>query len=401
MSELASALMEKLIQVDPRQVIKLVISGPLQKEGFQKIVASPIVLKGQTVYQFFQYTSKQVFHLNLLPEQLFSKAAELFDGNFKQLNLLATEFDYSFRVTKNGTLLFNRKRSGREKVEPQPHNREKHYLLPEGDVVPALVDLGVITSEGRIVRLMYDKYKQINRFLEMVEDVLPENTGQSLNIIDFGCGKSYLTFILYYYFTTVRRLPVSIVGLDLKEDVVRHCNEIAEKYGYHHLHFYVGDIAHYAPNQSVDMVITLHACDTATDYALFTAICRQAKVILSVPCCQHELNAQIKSQQFSALTRFGIIQERFSALSTDAIRGCLLEACGYRTQILEFIEIAHSPKNLMIRAVLPQKWEKSFPVLQEGTIKKQKAALQEAERLMQEFQFVPTLYRLLKEQKLI
>ena len=176
---------------------------------------------------------------------------------------------------------------------------------PEGDVIPALLDLGIITSEGRVVHSMYDKYKQINRFLEMVEDVLPENAGMTLNIIDFGCGKSYLTFVLYYYFTTVRCLPVSIVGLDLKEDVVKHCNEIAEKYGYHHLHFYVGDIAHYAPDQSIDMVITLHACDTATDYALFTAICQQAKVILSVPCCQHELNAQIKSQQFSALTRFG------------------------------------------------------------------------------------------------
>lgn len=403
MNQLIQALLEKLIAIDPSQVIKIVISSPRQKEGFQKIAVTPIRMKGTTYYQFFQYTAQQVFHDNVLPEHLLEKAALLFTEGFKQMLILTTEYDYSFRISKSGGLLSNRKRQNREKVEPQPHNREKHYLLPEGDVVPALVDLGIITSDGKVVRSMYDKYKQINRFLEMVEDVTPDKVTEPLHIVDFGCGKSYLTFVLYYYFTVVKRLPVLITGLDLKKEVVEHCNQIAEKYGYRDLHFFVGDIAQYNKEQPIDMVITLHACDTATDYALYAAVCRQAKVILSVPCCQHELNKQIKTESLSALTRFGIIKERFSALSTDAIRGCLLEACGYQTQILEFIDIAHSPKNLMIRAVRSaQQKDKALPSsVKESVLTKRKTALQEAERLMQEFQFVPTLYRLLKEQRII
>lgn len=239
------------------------------------------------------------------------------------------------------------------------HNRRKHYILPEGLPVPFLIDLGVQTKDGKIIHAKYDKFRQINRFLEFVRDVLPAlPKDRKVSILDFGCGKSYLTFALYYYLKILNHYDIDVVGLDLKEDVIDSCNQLKEKYGYHNLTFLKGDIREYDEKEQVDMVVTLHACDTATDYALYKAITWNAKVILSVPCCQHELNKQINSRLLQPVLKYGILKERMSALFTDGIRANLLEQAGYETQILEFIDMEHTPKNILIRAIRKNGFQK-------------------------------------------
>lgn len=265
------------------------------------------------------------------------------------------------------------------------HNRQKRYVLQEGIPVPFLVDLGVMTADGTIVRTRYDKFRQINRFLEFIEDILPKlDKNKETTIIDFGCGKSYLTFAMYYYLHILKEYPIRVIGLDLKRDVIARCNQLADRYGYEKLKFYHGDIAEYEGVTQVDMVVTLHACDTATDYALAKAVRWGAKVILSVPCCQHELNHQIKNDLLKPVLQYGLIKERMAALYTDALRAELLESCGYRTQILEFIDMEHTPKNILIRAVYDGKPKNNLDGLQQ---------------IMEFLHADPTLWRLLKEQK--
>ena len=377
------------------EVIQTLLAQPLQYGVFSNGKGDAVQYKQirfralGTRYQFERYTEKQVFH-NFCEKAAFGdELAALFQTGYRQLDAWDGTFHYTVKVSKKGkyTLL---KQKDASHAAASAHNREKQYILKEGEAILPLVDLGVFTKEGRVVHSMYDKFRQINRFTELVRDGLDAAALTQLRVLDFGCGKSYLTFILYHYLVHVRNMDAEITGLDLKADVIQKCNALAEKYGYEKLHFAVGDIEGFSCSVPPDMVITLHACDTATDAALFHAVQWQCRLIYSVPCCQHELNAQIESENFSLLTRYGLIKERFSALATDAIRGALLEACGYHVQMVEFVDFAHSPKNLLIRAV-----RRAVPM------QKRLLALDEAERLMKEFSFRPTLYRKLKEADLL
>lgn len=261
------------------------------------------------------------------------------------------------------------------------HNRKKKYILDPGEKVGFLIDLGVQSQEGKIIHAKYDKFRQINRFLEFIEDVLPQlPKDREVTIVDFGCGKSYLSFAMYHYLKKLKGYQVHIIGLDLKEDVIAECSRLAGKYGYQGLDFYVGDIAHFQEVERVDMVVTLHACDTATDYALDKAIRWGAKVILSVPCCQHELNGQMENALLEPLFRYGLIKERMAALVTDALRGQILESRGYQVQLLEFIDMEHTPKNILIRAVKKGAAEKrQGENLQPAAKKREETGRQETE----------------------
>ena len=392
-------ILEKIAQAEP---YKIIISKPASaQEKYRKIV----VEKKERYYQAAAYTQKQVFHRNIDTAELLAYLSETVVGNYLQVNAWDGAYEHMFLCSKKGNAAYKRKKTGEKPAAANAaanvaaanaaaHNRKKKYLIKEGTVVAPLVDMGIFTAEGKVVASMYDKFRQINRFLEMVDDAVRDGQEETLHIIDFGCGKSYLTFVLYYYFTELRGRNVHIVGLDLKEDVIRGCNAAAEKYGYENLHFEVGDIRGYQADFPVDMVVTLHACDTATDYALFHAIRWNAKMIFSVPCCQHELNSQIKAEQLSLLTRYGIIKERFSALATDAIRANLLEYCGYKTQLLEFVDFAHTPKNILIRAVRKGGAAGNARAIVPPAARRR--YLEEVERLMEEFHFCPTLYHLLE-----
>ena len=371
-------------------LIRVILSNPSSKDGVIKICARPMLKNKSLLFQIEEYTKTQVFHKNLtagdagsyLTGKLSSDTSSQ-TASFKNALVETQSFTANVLVSKKGTITIKKKMntSAKQPKISLSHNRKKKYILEEGIPVPFLIDLGVMTQNGNIVNAHYDKFRQINRFLEYIEDILPSlPTDRELRILDFGCGKSYLTFAIYYYLKVLKGYPVRITGLDLKEDVIRHCNELAVKYGYDKLEFLCGDIAYYDGCSQVDMVVTLHACDTATDYALAKAVGWGAKVILSVPCCQHELNKQMKNDLLSPVLHYGILKERMAALMTDGLRAQILEANGYRTQILEFIDMAHTPKNLLIRAVY------------NGHCADNKDQINE---LLAAFDVNPTLYRLL------
>ena len=365
-------------------VNKIIISNPVNKSSeYKKIV---IELIGSS-FHISKYTEKQVFHENCEPDSIAMRVLELTNGLFKQINGWSETKEHIILISKKGACSYKKKDFSGAKSKQTEHNRKKNYILNEGNVIPPLVDMGIFTQDGKIVKAMYSKYKQINRFLEIIDDEISQSGLQKLNVIDFGCGKSYLTFILYYYLSEHLGLDVNMIGLDLKKDVIEKCNAASDKYGYSNLRFELGDINGYKAPFDVDMVITLHACDTATDYALYNAVSWNAKYIFSVPCCQHELNEQIKPNQLEILSRYGIIKERFSALATDAIRGCMLENKGYKTQLLEFIDLDHTPKNILIRAV---KRAQTSQKIKDN-------ALKEIAAITQEFEFEPTICKLFKE----
>lgn len=382
MSDLEKYLHEMIAD----DVLKIIISHPHRKsEEYKKIV----VEKKNNCYQIAKYTEKQVFHENIKTEQVAKRCSELIADRFKQINGLSVKKEHILLVSKKGICNYKVKNNASElakkEVASDGHNRKKNYILQEGTSIAPLIDMGIFTKDGKVVSSMYDKYKQINRFIEILDDEISKQKLTHINVIDFGCGKSYLTFIVYYYLTEVINISVDMVGLDLKADVIKKCNDAAKKYGYEHLKFEVGDINGYQTPFAVDMVMTLHACDTATDFALYNAVKWDAKMIFSVPCCQHELNGQMKPENLGILSRYGIIKERFSALATDAIRGNLLEYCGYKTQLLEFVDLDHTPKNILIRAI-------KKPMVSKGARDKYLSEIQAAKS---EFGFDPTLYQLL------
>lgn len=350
--------MEKLKELAERlctegKLVQAVLSGPRSKapDAASKIKVKPLLLKGTITYQFERTVGPKVFHENVEPEAAAGKLTDWLAGHFKQGLLQSAEADYQVLVDKKGKVSILERGATKQQAE-LAHNRKKNYVLEEGTPVPFLVELGVMNAQGKVLAQKYDKFRQINRYLEMIGDIVPHlKKDRKLRIVDFGCGKSYLTFALYHYLVYVRKLDVEIVGLDLKEDVITHCSALAGQFGYEGLRFQVGDISQYRDEQPADMVVTLHACDTATDAALEKAVRWNADVILSVPCCQHELNRQVKSDILSPMLTHGIVKERFSALATDSIRAHLLEMVGYKTQLLEFIDMEHTPKNILIRAV--------------------------------------------------
>lgn len=372
-------LKEALEEMLGESMYQAVMSNPRDRERIAKAKVRPVMLKGELLFQETVYRGTQVFHGNYGKEEMVLRMLEYMEKDFRQCEIEGTKGRATALVSKKGRVTVKRKsyaKTGETAGNGEgtgsgagnrngmgvdfSHNRTKKYLLEEGKPVPFLVDLGVQTPEGKVVRARYDKFKQINRFLEFIEDILPTlPKGRTLHIIDFGCGKSYLTFAVYYFLKELRGLDIRITGLDLKRDVIRRCNGLAEKYGYEELHFLHGDISSYGDEEGngepgskkADMVITLHACDTATDYALAKAVEWGAEVILSVPCCQHEVNKQINCEELMPVLKYGLLKERVSALVTDAVRANVLEENGYEVQILEFIDMEHTPKNILIRAI--------------------------------------------------
>ena len=348
MDELRTVLEDNLNS----EFLLAVLSNPRRADGPNKVRIRPVRHKDRHVYQFEAFCGTQVFHQNLEKEETCGKIL-VYMENFRQMQLETQSAAVSALVSKKGKVTVKKKLRAQKKAPAETdHNRKKHYILEEGIPVPFLQDLGVMTAEGKIVRTKFDKFRQINRFLEFIQDVLPKLPRErEIRILDFGCGKSYLTFAMYYYLHELQGLDVRILGLDLKEDVIRTCNQLSQRYGYEKLRFLEGNIADYTGADEVDMVVTLHACDTATDFALAKAVGWKAKVILSVPCCQHELNGQMENELLRPILQYGLIKERLAALVTDGLRAQYLEREGYDVQVLEFIDMEHTPKNILLRAV--------------------------------------------------
>lgn len=351
------ALLEEMIG---EGLQKAILSHPLKAEKGSKVKVTPVLLKEGLRFQETFYRGTQVFHYNGTREELQERLFSYMKDGFRQAELVSDEYTATVLVSKKGKMTVKKKRRMQEqgsaaagaRGEAYSHNRVKQYILEEGRPVDFLVGLGVQTKDGQIVKAKYDKFRQINRYLEFIRDVVKKlPTGRQVRILDFGCGKAYLTFAMYYYLHVMEGYALSVTGLDLKEEVIDFCNDLAARFHYENLHFEKGDIGTYEGADNVDMVVTLHACDTATDYALYKAVKWGAQVIMAVPCCQHEVNRQLACPQLAAITKYGIIKERMAALMTDAVRANLLEEMGYETQILEFIDMEHTPKNLLIRAV--------------------------------------------------
>lgn len=339
---------------DYNEIVKVFASNPIDKgcKFLRAKIQSCRSKKGLT-FCAEQFTVKQAFQSNLEPNELYDWAINNIAGKYKQTLVVTKHQEITYLCNAKGTVKRLCRKVDNSDDFLNSHNRRKNYLLNEGDDIPVFEELGIFTKERKVVNSMYDKFKQINRFVEILNDVFKDFDGDELTLLDFGCGKSYLTFVIYHYFTQIKKIKANVIGYDLKSDVVANCNNLAEKYGYENLHFVVADVSKdKLYDKKIDAVVSLHACDTATDYALHYAVTHNAKYIFSVPCCQHEINNTVKQGgDLDLLLKYGIVKERVSALLTDSIRAMLLEDEGYSVDLMEFVDLAHSPKNLMIRTV--------------------------------------------------
>lgn len=351
--------------ITPNTFVSLILSHSRRPLDVMKAKLRPILLKGAPMIQAERFCGKQVFHANMTYEETLTYLEKELEETFMQAEITELTRSHTILISKKGTVtvktrhlkpnasgMVNATANAAQALKNLSHNNTKSYILPEGTPVPYLVELGVMTPQGRVVHARYDKFRQINRFLEFIRDVVPYlPTDQPVKILDFGCGRSYLTFAVYDYLKYRVGLNVHILGLDLKQSVIEDCTALAEKLHYDDLAFRCGDVADYVEEDAIDLMITLHACDLATDYALAYAISHNARVVLSVPCCQHELNKQIRCDALAIPFSYGLIKERTAALFTDSIRASVLSAFGYEAQILEFIDTEHTPKNILIRAM--------------------------------------------------
>ncbi|MGL6132445.1 MAG: class I SAM-dependent methyltransferase [Fusobacteriaceae bacterium] len=349
---------------------KAVFSSALKGE-IEKFNVKPVLIKDKIVYQVEEFKDKKAYHRNMEMDEIREYLLSMGE-QFKNINFFST--DVELAIINNGKKLHVKRKNilKEETLEIKKHNRDKKYIIPEGTPVSFLEDLGIMDKDGKVLKNSYSKFRQINRYLEFIRDVIDElkeknSLGDKIKVVDFGSGKSYLTFVLYYYLKFIREMDVLVIGLDLKKDVMEHCSALAEKYGFKDMKFIYGDIKNFNELESVDLVFSLHACNNATDYALQKGLQMNAKAILAVPCCHKEFNQKISKvknsfmkQSLPLMMEHGILMEKFSSLLTESFRAGVLEMCGYRSVVMEFIDTEHTPKNLLIKAIRDEKLEKNF-----------------------------------------
>jgi SAM-dependent methyltransferase len=352
-SDILTNIFKELADYNFGAIAKVVFS--VSNGDIRRMTLRPVLLKGKAFWQCEKKKGGQVFHENIDPNELHEVAADIANANhFSEINIFLTDKNIAYHITSQGQLKRKAVRLNKKLVVELAHNRKKNYIFCEGMEIPPLVDLGIFDKSYHIVKSKNDKFVQINKFIEIISEKLKHKSISELTIIDFGCGKSYLTFIIYYYLTFLKKINTKIIGYDEKTEVIHECKDIAKRYGYTNIDFFEGDISKIELYKGkVDMIITLHACDTATDFALWYAIKNKIRFIYSVPCCQHEVNGQIKLYgPLSFLEHYGLYKERFSAIFTDCIRCEVLRNFGYDVDVVEFVDFSNTPKNAMIRAEL-------------------------------------------------
>lgn len=368
------------------EIIKITLSNNRYKTAdFSKIVIEPIQKNNNIIYQFSYYFGTQVKHENL-EDNISEKILELISLGYKQTDINSVHTITKVLTNKKGNhTIINTKQTSEINIKTS-HNKIKNYLLEEHKPIDFLIELDIMNKDGYVFQDKQKKFKQINKFLEMLESI-EDSIEENSCIVDIGCGKSYLTFATYYYFNVIKNRPIEIIGLDLKKDVIENCQALANKLNYENLNFHCVDVKNFEFTKNIDLCITLHACNTATDYALYNSILWNAKAILSVPCCQQELFQQIDDTALNPMLKHGIFKERFCAMLTDTIRSLVLEKYGYKSSIIEFIDIEHTPKNTMIKAVKKKNITEKFIEQKDLEIKE----------LLDTFKVSPTLINLLEK----